>query len=170
MTAIFSVLVQGSLLPQIANKLNMIDNESDVYKTFNDYKEEAGISLMRLYIPKGHNWENKLISEANMPLGALVLMIKRNHITIVPKGNTVIKADDTLILSVPQYESTENINLKEISIDKCHAWSDKTIADLQLPDNQLIAMIKRDKENIIPSGNTKLKNGDIVVTLSEELI
>lgn len=170
MTSIFSVMVQGSLLPKVADKLNMIDNESDVYKTFNDYKEENGIALMRLYIPKGHSWENQLISNVNMPLGSLVLMIKRNHMTIVPNGSTVIKAEDTLILSIPEYNSTENINLKEINVDKHHIWADKTIAELHLPDNHLIAMIKRGKESIIPSGKTKLRDGDIVVTLSEEWV
>ncbi len=170
MTAIFSVLVQGSMLPWVSKKLNMIDNEVDVYKTFNDYKEESGIALMRIYIPKGHSWENKTISEINMPLGSLVIMIKRNHMTVVPNGNTIIKEDDTLILSVPQYDSTENINLKEINIDKDNVWADKTIAELNLPDNQLIAMIKRGEENIIPSGKTELKDGDIVVTLSEEWV
>ncbi len=168
MTAVFSVMVQGSMLPWISKKLNMIDDESDVYKTFNDYKEENGIALMRLFIPKGHSWESKMISEVNMPLGSLVLMIKRNHITIVPKGNTIIKAEDTLILSIPQYEFSENINLKEINIDKCHMWADKTIAELYLPDNELIAMVRRGKESIIPSGKTKLQDGDVVVTLSEE--
>lgn len=38
----------------------MIDEKSDVRKTFNDYQEESAITLMRMFIPKGHNWEISL--------------------------------------------------------------------------------------------------------------
>lgn len=34
---LFSILIQGSLIPLIAKRLDMIDEESDVMKTFNDY-------------------------------------------------------------------------------------------------------------------------------------
>ena len=46
MVALFSVSIQGSLLPLVANKLNMVDNREDVRKTFNDYQEESSITLM----------------------------------------------------------------------------------------------------------------------------
>lgn len=47
-------------------------------------------------------------------------------------------------------------------------WADKTISQLNIPQNKLIVLIKRGKENIIPSGKTEIKQGDIVVTLDEK--
>ena len=88
MISLLSVAVQGTLLPYVSRKLDMIDDKADVQKTFNDYQEESAITLMRMYIPKGHNWENKHISEVHMPTGALALMIKRDDETIITRQKT----------------------------------------------------------------------------------
>lgn len=162
--SLFSVAIQGTLLPFVSKKLDMIDNNSDVRKTFNDYQEEAAITLMRMFIPKGHNWENKAIKDVNMPTGSLALMIKRNEETIITKGDTMILAGDDIILSVPSYTPSENEDLSEIYISKSHKWCDKAIVDLNLPNDELIALIIRDGKNLIPDGKTVIQEGDIVVS------
>ena len=164
MVALLSVAVQGTLLPWAAKKFNMVDDQCDVRKTFNDYQEESAITLMRMYIPKGHNWENKKISEVSMPVGSLALMIRRGGSTVIPKGDTVILAEDNVILSVPSYEPSEQEDLQEEQITKNHPWCDKTISELKLPRNVLIALVKRGAENLIPDGKTRILEGDIVVT------
>lgn len=163
MVSLFSVGVQGTLLPFMARRLDMIDESMDVRKTFNDYQEESAITLMRMYIPKGHNWENKLVRDVNMPTGSLALMIKRNHETIITKGDTKILADDDVILSVPAYQPCEHEMLEEMHIDHGHAWCNRTIESLKLPSDELIAMIMRGEENLIPDGKTKICEGDVVV-------
>lgn len=164
MVALLSVAVQGTLLPWAAKKFNMVDDQCDVRKTFNDYQEESAITLMRMYIPKGHNWENKKISEVSMPVGSLALMIRRGGSTVIPKGDTVILAEDNVILSVPSYEPSEQEDLQEEQITKNHPWCDKTISELKLPRNVLIALVRRGAENLIPDGKTRILEGDIVVT------
>lgn len=163
MVSLFSVSVQGTLLPGVARKLNMIDEASDVRKTFNDYQEESAITLMRMYIPKGHNWENKLVREVTVPTGSLAIMIKRNHETIITKGDTRILAGDDVILSVPSYEPAEHEKLEEINITRNHAWCNKAIWELNLPSDSLIAMIIRGDENLIPDGKTMILENDTVV-------
>ena len=163
LVALLSVGVQGSLLPLVSKKLDMIDEESDVRKTFNDYQDEETMTLMRMYIPVGHNWVNKMIQDVTMPTGALALMIKRNGETIIPRGDTVILAEDNLILNVPAYRGKSDIELEEIEIDRRHKWCGKSIRDLNLPENVLIAVIKRGDENIIPSGKTMIQERDVVV-------
>ena len=163
MISLLSVAIQGTLLPAVSRRLDMIDETSDVRKTFNDYQEESSITLMRMFIPKGHNWENKLISDVSMPTNSLALMIKRNGTTIIPKGDTMILAKDTLILSVPSYEPSGQENLKEIKIQSTDKWCNKTIHELNLPENVLIALIKRGEDNLIPDGNTLIKENDSVV-------
>ena len=163
MISLLSVAVQGTLLPYVSRKLDMIDDKADVQKTFNDYQEESAITLMRMYIPKGHNWENKHISEVHMPTGALALMIKRDDETIITRGNTQILAGDNLILSVPTYNPDDDEGLEEIFIDKNHPWGNQRIEDLNLPENVLIALIKRNERNIIPDGKTFIEPEDIVV-------
>ncbi|MGN1030824.1 MAG: potassium/proton antiporter [Butyricicoccaceae bacterium] len=161
--SLLSVSVQGTLLPMVAEKLGMVDDEASITKTFNDYQEESSITMMRMFIPKGHNWENKLISEVAMPTGSLALMIRRGEETIIPKGDTRILAGDSVILSVPSYDVKDEVNLLEIPIERGHAWSGRCIEDLDLPDNILIVLIKRGAENIIPRGKTMIQEDDVLV-------
>lgn len=163
MVAFFSVAIQGTLLPLAAKKLDMVDEASDVRKTFNDYQEESAITLMQMSIPQGHNWENKLIKDVSIPTGSLAIMIKRGQDTVIPKGDTMILEGDQVILSVPVYESATHEQLEEIHIDKDHDWCGKAIADLELSDNELITMIIRGEENLIPDGKTIIYENDIVV-------
>lgn len=166
MVALLSVAFQGTLIPKVAQKLGMLDETADVKKTFNDYQEESSMTLMRMYIPAGHNWENRRIREVSIPTGALALMIKREEDTLIPNGDTKILANDSIILSVPSYESKENENLEEVVIEKDHSWCNHSIQELDLPQNQLIALIKRGEENVIPSGDTVIHEGDILVLYS----
>lgn len=165
--ALISVTFQGTLLPFVAKKLNMVDEEADVRKTFNDYQEQSAITLMRLFIPRGNNWINQPISKVTLPTGSLALMIKRNGDTVVPRGDTVILENDTIILSVPSYRAVGEVNLKEVMIDKGHKWENQAIRELELPTDSLVAMIKRGEENIIPRGKTIIKEKDVVVIYNE---
>lgn len=164
MVTLFSVGIQGTLLPYVSKKLHMVDESSDVRKTFNDYQEESTFTLMRMFIPKGHNWENRLIKDVSMPTGALSLMIKRGDKTIITKGDTKILAGDSLILNVPAYEPGDGEELQETVIDKKHPWCNKNIAELNLSPNELIVMVLREGENIIPDGKTMICANDTVVT------
>lgn len=160
---LLSMLVQGTLLPSVARKLKLIDDSTNVLKTFNDYKEEDSITMMRMFVPEGHPWENKTLSEAVLPTGSLAVMIKRGGETIIPRGNTVILANDSVVMSVPPYESDKSMKLREVRIKGSHPWLGCKIRDLKLPDSLLIVMIKRGDENLIPSGATEIRGGDIVV-------
>ena len=64
----------------------MVDDSIDVRKTFNDYQEDSSITLMRMFIPEGHNWQNRPVKDVHMSTGSLAIMIKRNKETIIPKG------------------------------------------------------------------------------------
>ena len=163
MISLLSVSFQGAFLPTAARKLNMIDYKEDVRRTFNDYQDESLIKLMRVFIPKGHAWEGKSIEDAAIPSDSLALMIKRDDENIIPKGNTIIKANDSIILSIPDCNIEDDIKLKEVKIDRNHKWCNKQIEQLNLPDDILIALIKRGDENIIPRGKTYILENDIVV-------
>lgn len=163
LVSLFSIALQGSLLPFMAAKLDMIDTSDDIRKTFNDYQEESAITLMRLFVPKDHPWVNRPIKDVHLPTGSLALMIKRHNKTLVTKGDTVILGGDILILSVPAYETKGNETLNELKIDANHPWVDHKIADLNLPNNMLIALIIRGEENLIPDGNTVIERDDTVV-------
>lgn len=97
--ALFSVTVQGSLIPKVAEKLGLINDDMPVLKTFNDYTEEEGTKLIELNINENNKWINKKIIDTNIPEEILIVMIKRGDEVIVPKGFTEIKHNDILVLS-----------------------------------------------------------------------
>ena len=167
MVSLLSVLIQGTLLPAVSRALKLVDNSQDVRKTFNDYQEETSLQLMRMHIARGHEWENKMIKDVNLPTGSLALMIKRGKETIITKGNTIIQAGDNLILNIPPYTTNDKEHLKEKYITKDHKWCGKTIGRLKLAKNVLIAMVIRGDETIIPDGKTVILDGDIVVLYKE---
>ena len=91
-------------------------------------------------------------------------MIKRGDETIIPKGDTIIFAGDFLILSGETYYDDGNVMLSEIKIEEGHPWLNKTLRELELPDETLVMIIKHaDGATIIPKGKNRIKEGDILV-------
>lgn len=161
--SILSVAFQGTFLSFIADKTKMTDEFSDVKKTFNDYQEECAIKLMTIKIDNFHDWIGKEIKKINLPEGSLALLIIRENEKIIPKGSTIIQKNDKIALSLPSADLEDDITLKEVTIDKNHNWCNKKIKDLNLPKDNLIVMIKRYGQNIVPNGEIALKNEDLVV-------
>ena len=57
----------------------------------------------------------------------------------------------------------DGIYLFEKQITTNDPWIDKTITDIPLEEGKLIIMILRDDKIIIPNGNTKLNENDVLV-------
>lgn len=160
---LFSIGIQGSLLPWLSRKLDMIDTEGNVMRTFNDYNEEKEIQFIQLEMGEGHPWVGRLVKDVELPPDTLLVMILRGGDTLIPKGFTEVEQDDTIILSANAYEDESTINLMEITIGQNHEWCNSTIAKLELPQDTLIIMIRRDGQAIIPSGDTEILPSDVVV-------
>ena len=99
--ALFSVVIQGTLIPTLANKLDLVNNEEEgsVLKTFTDYTEEINSELLEFTITEESNLKDKMIMDANIPEEILIVMIKRGNQVLVPKGSVLIKEGDKLVLS-----------------------------------------------------------------------
>lgn len=159
---LFSIAIQGGLLPFMAKKLSMIDSEKNILKTFSDYVDEVPVQFIELEITNGHTWENKLIKEISLPSDLLLAVIERGEEKIIPNGSTKILVGDKIILSAKAIEQNYESKLYEILIDKNHKWVDKNIANLDLV-NSLVVIIKRKGKVIVPRGNTKILLDDVLV-------
>ena len=160
---LISIAIQGSFLPFISNRLNMIDNNVDVSKTFNDYQEESSVCFIKIHIDEKHPWEDKTLSELPLPSSFLVTLILRNDENIVPKGNTILEKGDLLVIAAQEFTDEENLSMKEVVIDADHKWVNQLIKDIKIGKHRLIVMIKRDNKTIIPDGTTMILNDDILV-------
>ncbi|TKZ35787.1 potassium/proton antiporter [Brachyspira catarrhinii] len=160
--AIISILFQGTFLPIIARKLDLVDSNENVLKTFNDYVDDSDMQLIQITIPPSHHWVGRQIKDIEFPEESIVVTIERGESTVIPNGNTTIEKGDIVILNAKRTKYYD-INLKEIIINNHHPWKDKELKDLHLAKNNLVVMIKRDGGTIIPRGNTTIKQNDIVL-------
>lgn len=161
---LFSILLQGSLIPYAARKLDMIDENDDVFKTFNDYSDEVPIQFIKVPMTAGHPWEGKELQEILLPPGTLIVLIQRGEEQVVPNGGTRLIEGDRLILSAEVLEQKiEGISLTEITIPKGHEWIGECVSKVAVDPDKLIIMIQRAGQIVIPNGNTVLKENDKLV-------
>ena len=165
---LFSILLQGSLIPFFSRKLDMIDEEGDVRKTFNDYSEEEPIQFIRFHIPEKHQWNHKLLREILLPPETLVVLLRRNGENIIPNGRTRLMSGDELILSALSPDRIEGIHLSEIHLEQDHELAGQPLSRLAETTSALAIMVKRKGRVLIPRGNLTLLAGDILVLNTPE--
>lgn len=166
---LFSLLLQGTFIPFLAKKLNMTDPESDVMKTFNDYIDELPVQFIQFTIAASHEWVGKEIRELTLPPDSLLILLIRKNERIVPNGKTKLLPNDTLILSGKSSYKMNQMQLYEKRIESGSDWIQKTISDVSRKE-ELIVLIRRGEEILIPNGDTILIENDILVISSEELL
>lgn len=160
---LLSVAVQGSLLPWMARKLDVISSTENIFKTFNDYQEDQTIHLTELKLPDGHPWIGRQLKDILFPQGALAVLIKRKGGTLIPCGDTTILPDDIIILNSPAFTDESGLKLKEVEIGQYHPWVNQPVKSIKIPSDTLVILIKRDLGPLIPDGDTIIKNGDVLI-------
>lgn len=165
---LLSSFIQGSLMPILSKKWNMLEPNDTVLKNFNFYQDKSDIGFIQTTIEKGSRWNNVPLKDFNLAFNLIVAKIERNGKTIVPKGDTLIKEGDLIVIGGQSYFDTKGSNLMEITLSKGHKWVGKQIHELNF-EKQLIVML-RDKEDkiIVPTGDTFLFEGDKVVILKQD--
>ncbi|MDO4689909.1 MAG: potassium/proton antiporter [Fusobacterium sp.] len=159
---LLSIAIQGSLLPYVSKKLNMIDEEGNVLKTFNDYSDEEDVNFISFEIDKTHKWIGKAIKNIELMPGVLLVLIVRNNTNIIPSGSTTIENGDKIVLCGSTFqEKHSRIHLYEKIIDKDSDLKEKAI--YELGKKLFVVMIKRGEKAMIPHGNTVILENDILV-------
>lgn len=161
---LFSMLLQGTLLPKVAKKLDMIDKDGDVMRTFSDYSEEMPLEFLRLRLEEGHPWAGKHVHEVNLPPDVLLALVLRGGKQLVPRGGTMLEKGDEVMLCGPALDPNSSLGrLTEIPISALHDWCGKMLRNIPMEEGQLVLMIRRGDRMLIPDGNTVLQNGDLLV-------
>ena len=160
---LFSILLQGTLLPYVSHKLNMVDIHGNVFRTFTDYSDEDDVDFIRLTMGEKHPWVGQPIKKLVLPPDCLLVMIIRDGHTLVPQGATVIHAGDIIVLSALSYRDEKNIKLREVVVKGGDNWCNRELGSMDMPNGTLVVMIRRDGESIIPNGRTLIQEGDLLV-------
>lgn len=160
---LFSIALQGSLLPLVAKKAGLIDEEGDVLKTFSDYARETEVLFFRLEVDPEHPWVGRKVREISFPPGTMLALLKRREDFFAPRGGTEIHAGDLLVMSAPEYRDNGSIRLNELEIGKRHPWCGEKLSALSLPKGDLVVLIQRGEKTIIPNGGVRIQPGDVLV-------
>ena len=67
-------------------------------KSLKDYSMEANIRFVRLEVREGHPWLGQEVSALSLPPGLLIAVVQRQGEVVVPRGNTVIREGDHVVL------------------------------------------------------------------------
>ncbi len=168
LVSLFSIAIQGALLPTMSKKLDMIEKNANIMKTFNDYEESIDFQFAKVHISEGNPWIGHRIKDVDLPFGSQVVMIKRDKRSIAARGKSVIEQGDDLIMNIPPYYPAEKETVSEVHIGKGHKWANRTLEDIQIPNNQLVIMIIRGEEKIIPNGDTTVLENDVLLIFKGE--
>ncbi len=160
---LFSISIQGTLLGLVAKKLDMIDENGNVMKTFSDYSDEMPVEFVKISIKAGHPWENRKIKDLTSLPDLLLVLILRGEERIIPNGNTVVLAGDKIVLSALSPEENLGICLTEIPIEKDSKWIGKPLSRIKLGEEKLVLVLKRNEKVVIPNGNTVIRENDVLV-------
>lgn len=166
--ALFSILFQGGLLPLVSRKLNMVDDDSDVLKTFNDYVEDLPVQFIQFKMPGDHEWVGKAVKEILLPPNSILALLLRGKDKIVPNGDTVFEEGDYIVLGAKAPKALNNVNLTEVEIYEGSEWEGKQVYEISPDPDHLVIMIQRDDKIIIPTGNTEVIKNDILVVNKAE--
>ena len=174
LVVLFSIIIQGSLLPAAAKKLGMIDTENDVMKTFTDYSDSMPVRFIQFTMPEDYKWNGREVRNITLPPDTRLVLIQRTEKNklgidvvhdIVPRRSTVIKPGDRLTLSAKSPVGTQDVELTERTAEKWH--DGRTVGDIFGDRSELVVLIERGIRVIIPNGNTVVKTGDRLVLYSQ---
>ena len=157
---LISLLFQGSLIPQAAKLLKVIDPKVNILKTFNDYTEDTDLEFGSIKLEESSPWTGKSIRELGLPAGLMIAMIIRRGVRVVPRGDTVLEAgDEVIFLSHAVNDIGASLIEKRVKPGSRRAGHSLK----EYPGDGIVVMIIRDKETMIPTGDTVLHIGDRLV-------
>lgn len=161
---LLSIALQGSLIPFVAKKLDMIDPEADVMKTFSDFSEEADLQFSEIKVDSQSPWAGLSLKELKLPKSALVCSILHPDGTkSVPDGNTVLAEGDEAIVCSKAFRSGRHLKIIEHPLSKGSKWAGKMIMEYPANTGNQILMIRHsDGRSEIPNGKTVLHEGDVL--------
>ncbi|MFR9276040.1 TrkA C-terminal domain-containing protein [Finegoldia magna] len=98
----------------------------------------------------------------------IVAKIIRNNKLVIPRGDTVICANDTVVIGGKSYFDPTGYGLVEITISDKNNWNGKKLKDIDMIDSELVVMIQaKNGDIIVPTGSVTLNAGDKLIILKE---
>ncbi len=137
-------------------------------KRMSEYAAEENVHFIKVMLDKNDSWIDKAVKDLGLPDRVIVAMIRRGRDNIVPRGDVVLKAGDTLIIGAEGLKDDRHIDLKEVVLLEHNPWNDQYIRDLDISRQTIIVMVRRGETMLVPRGSLMLKQGDHVILYTQE--
>ena len=136
-------------------------------KRISEYGRTSDVHFIQVYLRKRDAWVGKTIRDAGLPGGVIAAAIQRGGRIVMPRGDTVLEAGDTLVLGAQGFRNDQHIDLKEITLRRQNPWVGQHIRELDISRRTLIVLVRRDGKALIPHGDLRLREGDTVVLYTQ---
>lgn len=146
-----------------------VDQYSSMKKRF-EHGYEADVHFIKIHLKKNDFWVNKKICELQLPMGVIMVAVKRGSQIMVPNGGLILNEGDLVILGAEPFEEKEHIHLKEIVLKESNPWTGRRIHELDISRHSLIVLVKRGKKALIPNGDMVMKEGDRVFVYTQKIL
>lgn len=167
---LLSILFQGTLLPMMARKLDMLDERENVLKTFNDYSDETDVQFIRLDLRKDHPWVHRQIQQIESIPGLLIAAVLRGGEAVMPKGDTSLNEGDALILVAKEYTGREGVTLSRADRRARQCADREKIERNRLKKAIAGGIDPRAGKEMIPDGDSQILEGDTLVMYTRDEI
>ena len=139
-------------------------------KRISEYGRTSDVHFIQVYLRKKDAWVGKTIRDAGLPGGVIAAAIQRGGRIVMPRGDTVLEAGDTLVLGAQGFRNDQHIDLKEITLRRQNPWVGQHIRELDISRRTLIVLVRRDGKALIPHGDLRLREGDTVVLYTQTAV
>lgn len=144
---------------------------------------KGSAEIVEVNILPGSTCDGRMVRDIHMPGGAIITSIRRDDLTIIPRGDTVLHGRDLVtVLAVPEHiEQVERHLLKssaeakagnqpryfDLVLSRKSPFVGHMVRDVRLSEHYAsITSIRRDNATIIPGGDTVLQRGDLLTVLA----
>ena len=110
--ALTSLMIQGTLLRPVAKVLGVLEEKSDNFEMQNihNYVDEiSDLPLLGVYVSKDSPAIGKNIAELELPDEIRIVAIRQTEDYISPKGNTIIREGDRMLITSISEDSVKSV-------------------------------------------------------------
>ena len=132
-------------------------------KRISEYANEQDIRFIRITLAAKDAWVGKTVRGLGLPAGTMVAVIQRGKETVIPDGDTALRAGDALVLGAEPLGDDSLIELKKLVLKAQHPWKGRPIRELDISRQTAIVMVERRGKSLIPNGDLVLREGDKII-------
>ena len=143
-----------------------VDQYSHI-KKLSEYAQEAEIQFIKIRLTRSDRWTGQAIRDISLPTGILLAAVKRGQDVLLPHGDLILNAGDTLILGAKNYPDDTHIELKEATLKEHHPWNGLQIQDLDISRKTVVVAVYRKKKLLSPHAELVLLEGDKVILYTQ---